>query len=67
MERLQVSGNPRQYDDLQAFIDEQELLQRLVAESSLPVLRLDISDNDVARAVNTIADWMESTGGLWRC
>jgi len=64
-ERLKVSGNPSQYDDLQAFIDEQELMRRLVSESTLPTLTLDISDNDVSRAVDCIADWMEATGGLW--
>ena len=64
-ERLKVSGNPSQYDDLQAFIDEQGLMRRLVSESTLPTLTLDISDNDVSRAVDCIADWMEATGGLW--
>lgn len=64
-ERLKVSGNPSQYDDLQAFIDDQELMRRLVGESILPSLTLDISDNDVGRATDCIADWMESTGGLW--
>jgi hypothetical protein len=64
-ERLTVSGNPSQYDDLQAFIREQELLRRLVSESILPTLVVDISDNDVASAVEEIADWMSQTGGLW--
>jgi hypothetical protein len=64
-ERLKVSGNPKQYDDLNTFIEEQELMMDLVSESILPVLRLDISDNDVHLAVERIADWMESTGGLW--
>jgi len=31
----------------------------------LPTLELDISDNNVERACERIADWMESTGGLW--
>ncbi len=64
-ERLTVSGNPSQYDDLQAFIREQELFRRLVSESILPTLVVDISDNDVASAVEEIADWMSQTGGLW--
>jgi hypothetical protein len=64
-ERLKVSGNPAQYDDLQVFIDEQELMRRLVAESILPILELDVSDGDVPRAVERIADWMTETGGLW--
>jgi hypothetical protein len=64
-ERLKVSGNPAQYDDLGAFIEQQELMRRLVAESLLPSLTLDISDNDVQLASDRIVDWMESTGGLW--
>jgi hypothetical protein len=36
-----------------------------VGESRLPRLELDISDNDIPYAVERIADWMESTGGLY--
>ncbi len=64
-ERLKVSGKPDQYNDLSAFVREQELIKRLVGESRLPRLELDISDNDKAGAVEKIADWLESTGGLW--
>jgi hypothetical protein len=64
-ERLKVSGNPGQYDDLNRFIDEQKLFQRLISESSLPTLEVDISDNDISRAVENIADWMEQTGALY--
>lgn len=64
-QRLKVSGKPSQYDDLEIFVREQALMTRLVADSMLPTLTLDISDNDVPRAVERIADWMEQTGGLW--
>lgn len=64
-ERLRVSGNPAQYDDLQVFVREQELLRRLIDESILPTMELDISDSDVARATDEIADWLTETGGLW--
>lgn len=64
LERLKVSGNLAQYDDLTKFIQEQEVLEELVAQSRLPVLRLDLSDNDVPKAVEAIVDWMEATGGL---
>ena len=64
-ERLKVSGKPAQYNDLEAFIEEQQLMQRLVAESALPTLTLDISDDDNDRAVTRIADWLEQTGGLY--
>jgi hypothetical protein len=64
-ERLKVSGNPGQYDDLNKFVEEQKLIQRLVSESSLPRLELDISDNNIPAAVEKIADWLEQTGGLF--
>lgn len=64
-ERLKVSGNPSQYDDLSRFVAEQTLMKRLVAESSLPRLELDISDNNISLAVEHIADWLESSGGLY--
>ena len=63
--RLEVSGKPSQYDDLNLFVREQELMDRLIGESLLPVLRLDVSDNDIAAAANRVADWMETTHGLW--
>ena len=62
--RLKVSGKPSQYDDLDAFIAEQELLEELVAGSRLPTLQLDVSHNDVERAPDDIATWLETTGGL---
>ena len=65
IERLKVSGNPSQYDDLTIFIQEQELLDKLISESVLPTLELDISDDDVPAAADRIADWLEETGGLW--
>lgn len=64
-ERLKVSGNPSQYDDMQSFINEQELMRHLASQSTLPTLELDISDNDVPKATEHIVDWMEGTGGLW--
>ena len=64
-ERLKVSGNPAQYDDLDVFLREQELFRRLAAESRLPRLELDVGDAGVAGAIERIADWLESTGGLW--
>jgi len=64
-ERLLVSGNPAQYDLLDAFRREQELLRRLAARSVLPVLELDTSDGDLDALCTRIADWMAETGGLW--
>jgi hypothetical protein len=64
-ERLKVSGNPSQYDDLRQFVDEQTLMTELAVKSRLPQIRLDISHNSVAKAVEEIADWLEGTGGLY--
>ena len=64
-ERLKVSGNPSQYDNLEVFIKEQELMRRFVEQSILPTMELDISDSNVTAAADRIADWMEETGGLW--
>ncbi len=65
VERLKVSGNPAQYDDLSVFIEEQELLQRLVEQSILPSRMIDISDDSIDSACERIADWLTETGGLW--
>jgi len=62
--RLQVSGKPSQYDDLDVFIREQDLLRELAAASTLPVLELDVSDDDVPGATDRIAGWLEASGGL---
>jgi len=64
-ERLKVSGNPGQYDNLDIFVEEQKLMEELVAASKLPVVRVDLSDNDIQRAVEQIADAMEANGKLY--
>lgn len=64
-ERLKVSGNPRQYDDLGVFEREQEQMRGLARQTTLPLLELDVSDGHVATACARIADWLEHTGGLW--
>ncbi|MFH0736180.1 MAG: hypothetical protein V1773_17235 [bacterium] len=65
IERLKVSGNPSQYNNLNLFIEEQIKLRDIVNNSILPVLHLDVSDNSVDNAVVKIADWLEETGGLY--
>jgi hypothetical protein len=64
-ERAKVSGNPALYDNLQRFIDEQEQMRRLVSGSILETLELDVSDSNVAAAVERVADWLGVTGGLY--
>lgn len=64
VERLKVSGNPSQYDDLGVFFHEQDVLRRLVAASRSPVLEVDMSDGDLGAASARIVDWLTATGGL---
>ena len=63
--RLKVSGKPDQYNDLSVFIREQDLMRKLVDGSRLQKLEVDVSDNDIARAVDQVADWLTATGGLY--
>jgi hypothetical protein len=64
-ERIKVSGNPSQYDDLSRYLREQEVMQALVEGSILPKMTHDVSHNNVAVAADGIADWLETTGGLF--
>lgn len=64
-ERLKISGNPAQYNDLQPFIEEQTLMQTLIAQSILPCLTVDVSDNNIPAITENIADWLEQTNGLY--
>jgi hypothetical protein len=63
-ERLKVSGNPGQYDELEPFIAEQEEMRFEVGRSLLPSFEVDVSDEDVPGAADRIASWLEATGGL---
>ena len=63
--RLEFSETPSHYDDLQKFIDEQELMRELVRKSHLKTLELDVSDKTVAESADKIIEWMADTGGLW--
>lgn len=65
LERLKVSGNPAQYDDLSLFVEEQKLLFDIIGKSKLQKLIVDVSDNKIDKACEQIANWMEETGGLW--
>ncbi|HRI48047.1 MAG TPA: hypothetical protein PK559_13150 [Ignavibacteriaceae bacterium] len=64
-ERLKVSGNPSQYSNLGAFIDDQIILKRLVEESILPKCEINISDNNIKRAVEEIADFLSDNNLLY--
>ncbi len=64
-ERLKVSGNPKQYDNMQIFLEEQEDLRVLVKQSILPVFSLDVSGGNIPQLSDTVADWLERTNGLY--
>jgi hypothetical protein len=64
-ERVKVSGKPSQYDDLSIFLREQELLRELAQKSLLPYHEVDVTDGNIERICNVIADWLEATGGLY--
>ncbi|MFT5423526.1 MAG: hypothetical protein ACI89L_001306 [Phycisphaerales bacterium] len=55
-ERLKISGNPSQYDDLSVFIREQTRLRELASASAMPVLEVNASDQ--AGSVDQIAKWL---------
>ena len=40
-------------------------MRKLISQSILPVLEVDVSDNNVGNAANKIAGWMKETGGLY--
>lgn len=63
-ERLKVSGNPSQYDDLDVFVREQEAMALAVDRSRLPSLTVDVSDGDVAAAADLVAGWLTREGLL---
>lgn len=57
-ERLIVSGNPRQYDDLRPFICEQSRFREVVGQSILPHIEVDVSSSDLNVVCDRIADWL---------
>lgn len=64
-ERLKVSGNPTQYDNIGIFVEEQDYLMQLADRSLLPTLWLDVSGGDIPALCETIAEWMKNNGGLY--
>jgi hypothetical protein len=64
-ERLKISGNPSQYDDLSQIIREQEQLFEAFRNSKLEKLMVDITDRAVAALADEITAWFEQSGALW--
>lgn len=58
-ERLKVSGNPSQYDDLTPFIAEQDQFRARVNASLLPHVEIDVSHFDLDAICAQIGGWME--------
>ncbi|MGI5121854.1 hypothetical protein ACQEU5_20300 [Marinactinospora thermotolerans] len=58
-ERLKVSGNPSQYDDLSTFVREQEELRAAAASSRLPVLELEVADRGIPELADAVADFLD--------
>lgn len=64
-ERLRVSGNPSQYDDLGIFIREQRAFDAVVRESLLPKLTLDVTNETIDGVVGKVADYLYDTGRIY--
>jgi regulator of PEP synthase PpsR (kinase-PPPase family) len=64
-ERLKVSGNPSQYDDLGVFIQEQREIQALAGQSLLPLLRVEIAGKRVADIAEEIESYLKQSGRLY--
>jgi hypothetical protein len=63
--RLLVSGNPKQYDDLEPFVTEQKAMRRYVRQSILPALEIDVSGLTPEAVADRIVRWLDETGGLY--
>lgn len=64
-ERLKISGNPKQYDNLDIFIKEQEILNELLNKSLIPVFHLDVTHYSVDQLADNVAEYLEKSGGLF--
>lgn len=64
-QRLKVSGNPTQYDNLDVFIKEQEKMLALVERSCIPHLLLDISHDNVEQSTAEVVAWLKDGNGLY--
>ncbi|MFC3997522.1 hypothetical protein ACFOVU_16435 [Nocardiopsis sediminis] len=58
-DRLKISGNPTQYDDLDVFVNEQSDLREVASRSRLPVLELDVAGRGVDRLADEVADFLQ--------
>ncbi len=64
-ERLKVSGNPSQYDNLHPIIADQNVFRFYFDNSILEKKAIDISNLSNIQTADAIADWLEQSGGLY--
>jgi len=64
-ERLKISGNPKQYDNIDIFIKEQEVINELLNKSLIPVMHLDVTYYSIEQLSDNVADYLERSGGLY--
>lgn len=63
--RLTYSENPDRYDDLDAFIAEQDLMAELIERSAMPSITVDVSDGDVDRISAEVLRSVEERDAFW--
>jgi thymidylate kinase len=64
-ERVAYSEHPWRYDNLDLFIEEQEVMREFFEKSPLKKLEIDVSANSEKDAATRVLDWVESTDGFW--
>ncbi|MBI2420400.1 MAG: hypothetical protein HYV28_21270 [Ignavibacteriales bacterium] len=64
-QRLLVSGNPSQYNNIDIFINEQNAILEALQHSKLTHYCVDVSHNNPVLAVDEIVNWLKSSGGLY--
>jgi hypothetical protein len=65
-DRLAYSENPRNYDDLDVFIREQELMVSLAADSAMESMVVDVSGDDVEHVADEIMAGIRERGLFYR-
>jgi len=65
--RLTYSENPHRYDDLDVFIEEQEIIKSMVQASRMRSYTVNVSDGDVGRIAQEVLDWVKQIGAFYRC
>lgn len=57
-QRILVSGKPDQYDNLDILIEDQERFRKLVSNSILPNVEINITGKNLTEVCDQIADWL---------